>query len=234
MLNYQYLSALSPEIPKWRLGMVEGLGWAGLTAPILLSKGYATLRIASSHTWDYPYPSAASPFIDNNLRLCGVRVLHDQFDFTRPAKVAFIDAYYKTTGKNRPFIKVCSLTKETDKNCHDCRKCLTTILCFKAHGIDPKPYGLTYSDKKAQKILDYFSARKLNFYTIEIGKEIQGILAKRKQLGDILDPFLEEFLLLDLSTKIPFDTDKQDKLDWPTMISLLPEDHGLAIPNEYL
>jgi len=234
MLNYLYLSSLSLEIPKWRLGMVEGLGWAGLTAPILLSKGYATLRIASSHSWDYPYPSAASPFIDNNLRFCGLRVLHDQFDLSRPAKVATIDSYYKKTGKTPPFIKVCSLTKDTDKNCQDCRKCLTTILCFKAHGIDPQPYGLYYSEKKAQKILDYFTARKLNQYTILMGKEIQEILTKRKGVGDQLEPFFEEFLKIDFTTKIAFDTNKQHKLDWPTMIALLPNDHRLLIPDEYL
>ena len=121
MLNYQYLSQLSKEIPKWRLGAVEGLGWAGLTAPILLSKGISTLHIASSHTWHYPYPSAASPFIDNNLRFCGLRVLHDQFTLTRLQKVAYIDAVYNELGLEKPFLKICSYEKSQDSNCQECR-----------------------------------------------------------------------------------------------------------------
>ncbi len=109
MLDYMYLSSLSPEIPKWRLGAVEGLGWAGLTAPILLSKGYTTLRIASSHTWAYPYPSAASPFIDNNLRYCGLKVLHDQFDKTRLQKVAFICDTWTRLAMKPSLLQICSL-----------------------------------------------------------------------------------------------------------------------------
>ncbi len=231
MLNYQYLSQLSPEIPKWRLGAVEGLGWAGLTAPILLSKGITTLHIASSHTWCYPYPSAASPFIDNNLRFCGLRVLHDQFNLTRLQKVAYIDAVYNKLDLEKPFLKICSYEKSQDGNCQECRKCLTTILCFEALGIDPCQYGLPNSAGISQKILALFKEPKLNYYTIVLGKEIQETIYKCKAQGVSLDLYLEKFLTINFDTKVAFDIAPQAKLDWSTMISLLPQDHGLEIPQ---
>ncbi len=193
MLNYQYLSSLSPEIPKWRLGAVEGLGWAGLTAPILLSKGYRTLRIASSHTWQYPYPSAASPFIDNNLRLCGLKVLHDQFTLTRLQKVGYIDEIYTQLGSQKPFLKICSYEKSQDSNCHDCRKCLTTILCFEALGVDPRPYGLSSTSETSRKILAMLNEPELNYYTILLGKEIQAAIKKRMATDATIDTYLQKF-----------------------------------------
>ncbi len=238
MLDYMHLSSLSKEVPKWRLGTVEGLGWAGLTAPILLSKGYDTLRIGSSHTWQYPYPSAASPFIDNNLRFCGLKVQHDQFDHTRLMKVNVIHQMVSSLGITPPFLKICSFEKLKDKNCHKCRKCLTTVLLFRVLGIDPKPYGLNYSSKLYKKILEAFKEPKLNYYTILIGNEVQEVIRARIAEDEPVDPELKAFFLrflkIDFSKAQAFDVKKQQKLDWATMISLLPEDHRLDIPKEYL
>jgi len=232
MLNYQYLSQLTPEIPKWRLGAVEGLGWAGLTAPILLATGITTLRIGSSHTWKYPYPSAASPFIDNNLRFCGLKVLHDQFALTRLQKVAYLDSVYTAHALPKPFLKICSYEKNEDTNCLACRKCLTTILCFIALGIDPEPYGLVYDEDKAVEILALFDGPALNFYTIVLCKEIQDTLKKRLRSGAKIDSMLKKFLRIDFDQKRAFDVEPQTKLSWPTLIALLPPDHGLEIPQD--
>jgi hypothetical protein len=234
MLNYQYLSQLSSEIPKWRLGAVEGLGWAGLTAPILLSKGISTLHIASSHTWRYPYPSAASPFIDNNLRFCGLKVLHDQFAMTRLQKVAYIDTVYTQLGKEKPFLKICSCEKSHDRNCEECRKCLTTTLCFDALGIDPRPYGLSSSHSISRKILDLFQDSKLNYYTILLGKEIQKMIVTRLREGATLEFYLKKLLAIDFDSKVAFDVARQTKLCWPRMIGLLPQDNRLEIPQGIL
>lgn len=231
MLNYQYLSQLSSEIPKWRLGAVEGLGWAGLTAPILLSKSISTLHIASSHTWHYPYPSAASPFIDNNLRFCGLKVVHDQFAMTRLQKVAYIDTVCNQLDEEKPFLKICSYEKSQDRNCEECRKCVTTILCFEALGIDPRPYGLPSSHGLSQKILALLQEPQLNYYTILLGKEIQETICARMSQGKAIESYLKKLLAIDFNSKVAFDIAPQTKLHWPSMIELLPHDHGLEIPQ---
>ncbi len=44
-LNYSVLRDLSPEKTSWRIDTIEDIGWAGLIAPIMLSKGISTLCI---------------------------------------------------------------------------------------------------------------------------------------------------------------------------------------------
>lgn len=238
MLNYKYLSSLTREIPKWRLGAVEGIGWAGLTAPLLLSKGYATLAIASSHCWNYPYPSAASPFIDHNLRYCGLSVRHTQFELSRLQKIKYICKHFEAIGDTRPFLKVCSYEKDIDENCLRCRKCLTTALCFYALGYDPNPYGLESALEQTQKIFSriyaLFNKDELNFYSIQLGKEIQQTIRHRKEKGHHTSLYLEKFLTINFDEKRAFDTESQIALDWSTMIALLPPDHDLYIPLPYL
>ncbi len=223
-LNWEYLSNLTPEIKKWRLGAVEGLGWAGLCAPILLSKGYPTLRIASSHTWLYPYPSAASPFIDNNIHLHGLQVIHDQFNKTRLQKIAFVCDGYKHHAVEKPFLKICSVEKKFDSNCCNCRKCISTAIGFYALNKIPKTYGLPLSLEQAvKKTLELLAPQKLNYYTILYFREVQEALKQRIAKGEKLPQELTSLLTIDLDTKIPYDTDDQHKLDWEDMRALLPE-----------
>ena len=85
----------------------------------------------------------------------------------------------------------------------------------------------------SQKILALFKEPKLNYYTIVLAQEIQETIRKRKTQGVSLDPYLEKFLTIDFDTKVAFDIAPQTKLHWPTMIPLLPQDHGLEIPKVY-
>lgn len=222
-LKWEYLSELTPEIKKWRLGAVEGLGWAGLCAPILLSKGYDTLRIASSHTWLYPYPSAASPFVDNNIQLCGITLIHDQFDKTRLQKIAFVCDGYKKHAIKKPFLKICSVEKKFDSNCSNCRKCISTAIGFYALGKNPQLYGLPLSLAQAiKKTEELLAPKKLNYYTILFFKEVQAGIKARVDAGENVPKELVSLLALDLDTKIPYDTNDQHKINWDEMRALLP------------
>ena len=184
-LNWEYLSNITPEITKWRLGAVEGLGWAGLVAPILLAKGYPALRIASSHTWLYPYPSASSPYIDNNIRFCGLRVIHDQYELTRVGKIELIARTCREKNIEKPFLKVCSFEKKSDKNCCVCRKCLSTIIGFFAIGQDPKQYGMPISLASTwSKTRELLAPTKLNEYTILYFKGVQQRIRGRLTRGE--------------------------------------------------
>jgi hypothetical protein len=230
-LNWQYLSQLSPEISKWRLGAVEGLGWAGLTAPLLLTKKYPILRIASSHTWRYPYPSASSPFIDNNLYFCGLRVLHDQWDMTRLMKVQFISSQCDLKSCEKPYLKICPLKKNHDGNCGACRKCLSSALCFFAIGRNPQHFGLSVSLEAAVKATkELLTPTKLNFYTILLFKEVQEVIAHRIKKGEKIPEQLRALLDINLDKKIAFDTEKQHKLEWNILMSFLPEESRKEIP----
>lgn len=229
-LNWEYLSNLTPEILKWRLGAVEGLGWAGLTAPILLSKQYPILRIASSHTWLYPYPSAASPFVDNNLKFCGLRLLHDQFDMTRLDKIAFICRTCKEQQIEPPFLKICSLEKKSDANCGNCRKCLSSAIGFLAINENPQKYGIKIDTQAAvARTLKLLEPKKLNFYTILFFKEIQKTILNRLDRGLPVPQEILVLLKIDFDQKIAYDIEKQHKLDWKKMLDLLPDKSNLPL-----
>lgn len=223
-LHWEYLSKLTREIPKWRLGAVEGLGWAGLTAPILLAKGYPVLRIASSHTWLYPYPSAATPYIDNNIKMCGLHVLHDQYDFTRIAKIEFIVETCKNKQLEKPFLKICSLEKKSDKNCCNCRKCLSTIMGFYAIGEDPKPYGMPISLATAwSRTHDLLTPTKLNCYTILYFKGVQQRILARIARGEDVPKELLSLAKIDFDKKIAVEERSQSKINRQDLRSCLPE-----------
>ena len=229
-LNWEYLSRLSPEIPKWRLGAVEGLGWAGLTTPLLLSKGYPVLRIASSHTWLYPYPSAASPYVDNNICCCGLRVEHDQYDMTRIEKIAFIIKTVKEKNLPKPFLKICSVEKKGDWNCCDCRKCLSSIMGFFALGEDPRGYGMPISlgqaHKKTHRLL---APGKLNAYTILYFKGVQQRIKDRIARGENVPRDLRSLAAINFDHKKAVEEHTQQKINWREMRELLP---CLVIPEK--
>lgn len=228
-LKWEYLSQITPEIPKWRLGAVEGLGWAGLTAPILLAKGYPVLRIASSHTWLYPYPSASSPYIDNNITLCGLRVIHDQYDMTRSEKIAFIAQTINEKNLEKPFLKICSYEKKSDKNCCICRKCLSSIMGFFAVGEDPKQYGMPISLSLAYaRTRALLAPTKLNFYTILYFKGVQERIRSRRAKGEQVPKELLALASLDLDKKVAIEEKLQEKINWREMQKHLPE---LPIPS---
>ena len=228
-LNWEYLSRITPEIPKWRLGAVEGLGWAGLVAPILLTKGYPNLRIASSHTWLYPYPSAASPFIDNNIEFCGLRVLHDQYDFTRMAKIEFIARVCKQKKCEKPFLKICSLEKKNDLNCCNCRKCLSSIMGFFACGENPKDYGMPLSLTTAwARTRALLAPTKLNEYTILYFKSIQKRIQARIAAGEDMPKELLSLAQINFDKKIAVEENIQQKINLHDLHRLLP---SLEIPK---
>ena len=228
-LRWEYLSKITPEIVKWRLGAVEGLGWAGLTAPVLLSRGYPVLRIASSHTWLYPFPSAATPFVDNNIRFCGLRVIHDQYDMTRSAKIAFIAQTVKEKNLRKPFLKVCSYEKKNDKNCGICRKCVSTIMGFYAIGEDPKPYGMHLSlPLTCDRFFKLIAPKKLNAYTILYCKGVQQRIRERIARGEPVQKPLQALAAINFDTKVAVEDLTQEKIKWSDMHALLPE---LTIPD---
>lgn len=151
-LRRGYLHKLSPDITCWRLDAVEGLGWIGLAVPILLSKGYNTLLIASSLTWDCPYQHAPMPLIDDNVFCAGLTFQHADFDLQRVQKAEFITALCNAYSIQKPFIRACQKDK-VGNNCGKCEKCIRTASCFIAVGAYPNEYGFDVTSKRLQKYL---------------------------------------------------------------------------------
>lgn len=157
ILNLEKLNQLSPRITNWRIEAVEGLGWAGLVAPLLVAKGCTKLLIASSSDLWHPFPLAANPFVDDNISFAGITVKHDAFDVTRVNKCDFIANFCNQNNLSELFVRVCQHEKE-GKNCSKCDKCLRTILDFLAVGENPQRFGFVLSIKGAfERVYSYLN-----------------------------------------------------------------------------
>ncbi len=147
-LNLKKLSKLSPEIRTWRIQTVEDIGWAGLIAPILMSKGISTLHIGSSDSILRFYPTACNPYIDGNIRFAGLHFKHDQFDLTRHDKIRFITDLCKHHLIEKPQLIICQKPGGII-NCGSCEKCCATLLSLLSLEEDPWEFGYTITPEQA-------------------------------------------------------------------------------------
>ena len=178
-LNRPVLDTISHEISSWRIFTVEGIGWAGLVAPLMLLKGYPVLRHASTVTWDFNYPAAANPFVDDNIKFSGVRLKHDLFDMNRIEKCEYIAQLCKQEQLEKPLIRVCE--EKIVGNCCKCQKCVRTILELAVIGENPRDYGFDGDVEKVLKKSESFMAHHTNgATTVWHFKHIQEKLLKRK------------------------------------------------------
>ena len=170
-LNWDVLDNLSPEISSWRIDTTEGIGMFGIAAPILYSKGYSLLRMAASHTWEYPWPSAANPLIDDNLVFAGkFRLMHEHFNYARADKLELIINLVKKGLIDRPLMKVCDGQNANNCRRYSCSKCIPTAFMLLALGENPRLYGLTMSDKEIlEKMPKYLDAKQEYWTHWELG-----------------------------------------------------------------
>lgn len=214
-INRSVLNNLSPEIHYWRLNTVEGLGWVGMAAPILLSKGYSQVVIASTITRDCPYPHAANPFIDENISIAGISVKHDAFDMDRVDKCKFIAKFCREKNVEKPFLRVCPKEK-TGINCCTCEKCLRTIISFLLAGEDYSPYGFPISEQKVQEALLYeFFEPSLSYFRVWRFKMIQKYMKENFDKNTIeADPIFSWLLSCDFDA-LNMDKHKMErKINW--------------------
>ena len=229
-LNRPYLDTLSPEIPRWRMYAIENVGWAGLTAPILYSKGYPILRIASSDTWDTGFPISANPFIDNNIGYAGIRLEHDLFDMSRQDKIEYIANFYKTHNSFPPPLTVCP---QRDANCCACSKCLSTALGLLVIDEDPADYGFCESREQLIENAKMFLAGDITFINIERFKPIQAIVKERLNHKDTLVKDLEWLLEIDFEGHYgqSYEFTYQQRIPWKKLHKLFPK---IPVPQKYL
>ncbi len=147
--NYYYfldltkLKDISPEIVTWRIDTIEDIGWAGLIAPILFSKGINSLFIAASETWQGNIGSAMNPYIDGNIRFAGITVNHDLFSMSRFDKIKYLVDLCNRGIVQKPQLVICQKPGGII-TCSSCEKCcLTTALLLGAHA-NPQEYGFPH------------------------------------------------------------------------------------------
>ncbi|NLO10712.1 MAG: hypothetical protein GX129_12725 [Clostridiales bacterium] len=139
---------------NWWYGFQHGVGVIGHAAPYVYQYNVKTIYIASSFTEEDRSTCASDPSIDNNVRFCGSRVIHDGFEYSRQDKVNRISEYVRRSGAPLN-LRVC-WESEGGSNCCNCEKCHLTILCLLAGKNDPREYGFSYrNDELANMMKDF-------------------------------------------------------------------------------
>lgn len=222
-LNWKVLNHLSSEIGNWRIGTVEGIGWAGLTAPILLAKGCAHLYLPSSYSWYYPSPGCAIPHVDDNISFAGIQLHHDQFDYARIQKCEFIAQSCKKMNGEKPFIKVCQQTRDKDDtNCCNCFKCLPTIMMFIALGENPSDFGFPITVKTAVARTIAFLQRGVSNHGLWNFVSIQNRMIKKVRENKRMKKQLEPFLKYNLAKVRVTDKEHLHTVDWQKLAEFYP------------
>lgn len=220
-LNLKKLKQLSPEIVTWRIDTIEDIGWAGLTAPILVTHGIRVLRIASSDCLaSSSYPSAANPYIDGNIRFAGITIKHDQFELSRFQKVLCIAYLRKHHLIGKQELIICQ-KRGGIINCCSCEKCLLTIISLMAAGENPKEYGFTHFgadvEKNTRTLLQEGKLSASGIWQfVDIQKKLPQVESQRYDL--------EWFTGLDFSHIRPYDAKKgTSTVDWPLLQKMFPD-----------
>ncbi len=137
----------------WWHGFQHGIGLISHAAPYAYIHKLNTLYIAATFTINDKgtITSASDPTIDNFLKFCGCRVIHDGYEFLRLEKVHKVCEFAE---KNNQIIKlrVCWISKEGE-NCCRCEKCYRTIFALLVEGFDPKKYGFDFPDNALKKMV---------------------------------------------------------------------------------
>jgi len=222
ILKRRALHHLSPEISHWRTAAVEGLGWIGLTIPLLICKGYNHLRIASSISWECPFAHAANPFIDNAIRCAGVRVEHDGFEYSRVQKCNVLKKCLEKSNEPRPRIRVCVESKNAT-NCCVCIKCLQTIHCLWAVGLDHKDYGFECDDQVIITALRAQLQKRFSRFKLWHFECIQAFLTEKQENGDALSDYLTWFLHYDFSQHVKKERKQHPRIDWRAFSNMIYE-----------
>ena len=120
-------------------GFQHGLALLSLAAPASWQKGRETVYMASSFTREDHAACASDPRIDDQVRFCGAKCVHDGYALNRQEKIRLItDFCDRTHVKIKPHV----CWKSTDGlNCGHCEKCYRTMLGLLAERKDPREFG---------------------------------------------------------------------------------------------
>lgn len=137
---------------EWWHDFQHGIGVISYAAPISYLIKKKTVYFASSFTAKDigSYTCASDPTIDNFVRFCGAKVIHDGYEFSRQDKVHNIVKYCLKNNKKLE-LRVC-WQSTGGKNCCQCEKCYRTMLAIFAEGEDPRNYGFNYNKKQLRQI----------------------------------------------------------------------------------
>lgn len=214
VINYNFLNerVAKPNHENWWHGFQHGIVIITHSAPLAYLEGIKQIYIASTDSikGNEVYTCASFPTIDNNVRFCGCKVLHEGFENSRADKVRKICSFSKRTGISF-FLRVCWMTL-TGKNCCICEKCMRTLYAILAEGFSPEEFGFPMTQEMYQKHLEMLKNGEIQIPVI-FWADIIKKLSHNQKLQDT-NPVAKY-----LVEKFPQYGEKYGVVNYPTRIS---------------
>lgn len=111
--------------------------------------------------------------LDEKMRFCGCRVIHDGFEMTRLQKVKNITQFKEKENIDIK-LRVCCTERGEETNCCKCEKCYRTIGELISLKKNLKEFGFDISEKEIKKDMkQFFKKQELPATSIRHWKEIQ-------------------------------------------------------------
>jgi hypothetical protein len=147
--NHQKLcTRYLPALQNWYSAVQQGLGLAGLCAPLSFVRGLGRLLIAASHTPETSRPWGSHPALEGALRWAATEVVHDGYELVRHQKLGIIADHVRAEDP-RLELRVC-WGRAT--NCSRCAKCSLTMIGLALHGLDPNRHGFRLDPSGLERI----------------------------------------------------------------------------------
>lgn len=136
----------------WWHGFLHGLGIITHMAPIAYTRNISVVYMPASLDANAvtSMTIASYPTIDNFVRFCGSRVIHDGFEYNRQSKIRKL-CEYCVREKKKLHLRVC-WEKSGGGNCCVCEKCARTMLCILSEGEDPNGYGFQWNARIKRRV----------------------------------------------------------------------------------
>lgn len=144
-INGTLSELISGSGENWWHGIQHGIAIISLAAPLAYKLGLSCVYIASSHTAADKVTCASDPTIDNYVRYCGSKIIHDGYEYDRFDKTRNVLSFV-SRNNTKPFLRVCYQAGNEGRNCCECEKCVRTAAAIHILGGRMQDFGFGNPD----------------------------------------------------------------------------------------
>jgi len=141
--SYKLKSTYADHFPNWYSAFQQGLGLAGLCAPLSYMHDVGSIYVPSTHSEDFSPAWGSHPEIDNLVRWASTKTVHDGYGMSRQRKLELLAKYVRAEDPHLP-LRVCWGRGE---NCSECEKCSITMIGLALEGLDPNDHGFRFTSE---------------------------------------------------------------------------------------
>jgi hypothetical protein len=139
--SYRLKPTYVDHFPNWYSAFQQGLGLAGLCAPLSYLHDLGSIYVPSTHTAEFAPRWGSHPEIDNRVGWASTKTVHDGYALSRQKKLKLLANYIRAEDPRLP-LRVCWGKGE---NCSACEKCSITMIGLALEGLDPSDHGFRFS-----------------------------------------------------------------------------------------